>query len=146
MPFVSITRLKLRSIFNLPAFLFTNEASAKTLVKTDGFLSGKELTDKNLTFWTLTIWENDAAMKSFRNSAAHKKAMQKLPFWCSEGSYFHWIQDDETLPPLAFAAERLLKEGKTTKVRKPSANQLANNFPPVKWTKLERSFKPASKN
>lgn len=120
-----------------------NEASVKQLVKTRGFLAGKELVDKGLTFWTLTLWEDDSCMKEFRNSAPHRKAIQKLPYWCKEASYFHWTQADNILPEWIKASERLLNEGKLTKVRKPSSNQITNKFPPVKWTKLERSFKPS---
>lgn len=142
MPFVSITRLKVKSIWYLIPFMKANEASAKQLVITPGFLSGKELVDKGLTFWTLTIWDDDAKMKSFRNSEAHRKAMQKLPFWCSEASYFHWLQDEPFLPNWHTASLKLIQEGKITKVRNPSAKQLSNQFPPIKWTKLERVFKP----
>lgn len=142
MPFVSITRLKVKSVLNLISFMKVNEASAKQLVITQGFIAGKELMDKGLTFWTLTIWEDDAKMKEFRNSVAHRKAMQKLPYWCSEASYFHWTQEQVTLPDWNIASMKLIKEGKITKVRKPTPGQLTNNFPPIKWMKFERIFKP----
>ena len=142
MPFVSITRLKVRSIFYLIAFMRANEASVKQLVTTPGFLAGKELTDKGLKFWTLTIWQDDSSMKEFRNSVPHRKAMQKLPFWCSEASYFHWTQEEASLPGWNIAAERLIKEGRLTKLRKPSARQLANDFPRIKWLKFERALRP----
>ena len=146
MPFVSATRLKVKSIFNLIPFMLANEASVKQLKKTPGFLSGKELVDKGLTFWTLTIWEDDAKMKEFRNSIAHRKAMQKLPFWCSEASYFHWTQEQEILPEWTIASLKLIQEGKITKVRKPSSRQITNSFPPIKWRKLERNFKPITQH
>jgi heme-degrading monooxygenase HmoA len=88
MPFISITRLRIHSIFILPKFMLANEASVKQLRKIDGFLKGKELIDKGLTFWTLTMWRDEIAMKAFRNSIPHRKAMQKLPSWCCEASYF----------------------------------------------------------
>src|SRR5206468_1903375 len=142
MTFVSITRLKVKSIFYLPKFLLANEASARQVVKNRGFLAGKELIDKNLTFWTLTMWENESSMKEFRNSVPHRKAIQKLPYWCDEASYFHWSQPDNNFPDWALASDRLLKEGKLTKVRNPTPNQMSNNFSSIKWTKLERTFKP----
>ena len=140
MPFISITRLRVRSIFTLPQFMLANEASVKQLKKINGFLAGKELVDKHLTFWTLTIWKDEISMKEFRNSVPHRKSMQKLPSWCCEASYFHWIQDEEKLPSWETASQRLLKEGKLTKVRKPSANQEKNNFPSIQWKRLERNF------
>ena len=123
-----------------------NNASAKRLVSTPGFISGKELMDKGLTFWTLTMWDDDGAMKDFRNSEPHRKAIQKLPFWCSEASYYHWTQPETVLPDWKLASENLLREGKITKVRNPSQNQLTNKFSVIKWTKLEKVFKPSKQS
>lgn len=142
MPFVSITRLRVKSFWNLIGFMRANEASVKQLLKIPGFLSGKELVDKELVFWTLTVWDEETTMKTFRNSTAHKKAMQKLPFWCSEASYYHWVQENQHVPGWNDASQKLLKDGKITKVRQPSANQLNNSFPAIKWLKLERTFTP----
>jgi hypothetical protein len=141
MPFISVTRLRVRSVFSLLKFILANEASVKELRKTKGFLGGKELTDKHLTFWTLTMWTDEASMRVFRNSLPHRKAMQKLPFWCCEASYFHWTQQEAVLPPWSVASQKLFQEGKLTKVRKPSAHQLNQTFPSIKWTKLERTLK-----
>jgi hypothetical protein len=141
MPFISVTRLRVRSVFSLPKFMLANKASVRQLYQTKGFLGGKELVDKNFTFWTLTMWNDETSMREFRNSTAHRKAMQKLPFWCSEASYFHWIQEEAVLPSWHIASQKLLQEGKLTKVRKPSINQLNQSFPPIQWTKLERNFK-----
>ncbi len=142
MPFVSITRLKVKSFFYLLPFMRANERSAKQLVKTAGLLQGKELIDKGLTFWTLTLWSDDGQMKAFRNSNAHRQAMQKLPYCCSEASYFHWNQEEFTLPDWTTASEKLIGKGKITKVRNPSPRQITNNFAPIKWTKFERIFSP----
>ena len=144
MPFVSITRLRLGSIFRLIPFMRANNASIRTLIHTPGLIVGKELLDKGLTFWTLTIWEDDASMRSFRNSAGHRKAMQKLPYWCNEASYSHWTQESRDIPDWATASKLLLDSGKITKVRNPTERQLANNFPPIRWMRTERVFKPLS--
>ncbi len=141
MPFISITRLKVGSVRSLFPFMRANEASVNQLFGTRGLIAGKKLVDKNLNFWTLTLWEDDARMLIFRNSPAHRAAMQKLPFWCSEASYFHWMQDSRELPGWSVASQRLIREGKLTKVRKPTPRHIANDFPPIKWTKIERVFK-----
>ena len=142
MPFVSITRLKIRSLLYFISFARANSAALKELVTIKGFIAGKELTDKGLTFWTLTLWDDDRSMLQFRNSASHRKAMQRLPDWCNEASYFHWNQEQNTLPGWIEASGRLITEGKLTKVRHPTQRHLSNNFPPIKWTKLERIIKP----
>src|SRR6476661_3948371 len=98
MIFISATRLRVSSLRYLFGFFRANEASVKELVKTKGFLDGKELIDKHLTFWTLTLWDDMENMKRFRNSEAHRKAMQKLPVWCDEAAYVHWLQDNNIIP------------------------------------------------
>ena len=125
----------------MPGFLRANEASVKQLLSTPGLIAGKELVDKGLTFWTLTIWRSDADMKSFRNSEAHRKAMQRPPDWCSEAAYFHWIQEETILPAWDNKTKRLIDEGRLSKVRKPSARHLQHQIPPIRWRKFERAFK-----
>ena len=145
MYFISATRLRVRSIFFLFGFIRANEASVKVLIKTPGFVAGKELTDKGLTFWTVTIWQDETSMKTFRNSVPHRKAMQALPHWCNEASYTHWIQEEEFIPDWNTIYKKMMVEGKTTRVRKPSARQLEKNYPPPKWKKFERPLKPSIK-
>lgn len=141
MPFVSVTRLRVKSILYLIPFMRANEASIKELKQSKGLLKGKELIDKKLTFWTITIWENDASMKLFRGSASHRKAMQQLPKWCNEASYHHWIQEDNEFPSWKTISEKLYAEGNLSKVKNPSKAQATNQFPSIKWTKTERNLK-----
>lgn len=72
MPFVSVTRLRVKSIFYI-LFMRANKASVKELKTSKGLFKGKELIDKNLTFWTITKWNNEA-------------------------SYIHWIQEGDESP------------------------------------------------
>ena len=141
MPFVSVTRLRVKSLFFLIPFMRANEASVKEIKVSKGLLKGKELIDKKLTFWTVTIWENEESMKKFRGSIAHRNAMQQLPIWCNEASYHHWIQEDDEFPSWDTVSKKLYSEGKLSKVRNPSKAQIENQFPPSKWTKTERRLK-----
>ena len=141
MYFVSATRLKLRSLFFLPALFRADSAAAKQLVITPGFLKGKQLFDKGLTFWTLTMYADADAMKQFRNSQPHQLAMRKLPDWCSEGTYAHWTQEEDELPDWHTVHEKIVGEGKVTKVRKPSSRQLTKSFPKPQWIKTETKYK-----
>ena len=142
MVFISATRLRVKSIIYLINFIRANEASVKQLNITEGFLGGKELIDKGLIFWTLTMWQDELNMKYFRNSLPHKRAMQKLPFWCNEASYMHWMQKEDLLPGWKTIHKNMILEGRITKVRNPSESQLSKNYPEIKWSKLERNFKP----
>jgi hypothetical protein len=141
MYFVSITRLRLRNLINLPAFIIANEASIRSIKNINGFISGKELVDKKLTFWTVTVWESDKAMKYFRNDEPHKKAMRKLSDWCDEGAYAHWLQEEAIIPAWDVLHKKLMTEGKITKLKKPSAQHVAFNHPAPVWRKIERQFK-----
>ncbi len=141
MRFVSVTRLRVKSIFFLIPFMRANEASVKELRNAGGLIKGKELIDKKMTFWTVTLWENEVSMKAFRGSSSHRQAMQRLPDWCDEASYHHWEQDGDELPSWGSISERLFSEGKLSKVRYPSNAQASNQFPPVKWTRTERKLK-----
>jgi hypothetical protein len=118
-----------------------NEASVKDLKESRGLLKGKELIDKKLTFWTITIWENEESMKGFRGSSSHRNAMQQLPKWCNEASYHHWVQEHDEFPSWSTISEKLFSEGRLSKVRNPSKAQVENRFPSIKWTKTERKLK-----
>ena len=141
MPFISVTRLRVKSLFFLIPFMRANEASVNEIKVSKGLLKGKELIDKKLTFWTVTIWENEESMKKFRGSITHRNAMQQLPKWCNEASYHHWIQEDDEFPSWDTVSKKLYSEGKLSKVRNPSKAQIENQFPPIKWTKTERRLK-----
>lgn len=141
MQFISVTRLRVRSILYLLPFFKANEASVKELKRSKGLIQAKELIDKKLTFWTLTIWEDEDSMKKFRGCASHRYAMQHLPQWCDEASYHHWVQEDHEVPTWDIVAEKLYAEGKLSKVRNPSKAQLVNQFPPITWKITERKLK-----
>jgi heme-degrading monooxygenase HmoA len=141
MPFISVTRLRVKSLFFLFSFMRANEASVKELKSSTGLLMGKELIDKKLTFWTITLWEDEESMKRFRGSLSHRNAMQNLPKWCSEASYHHWVQEENECPNWTTILDKLYSEGKLSKVRNPSYEQITNQFPPIQWTKSERRLK-----
>lgn len=141
MPFVSVTRLRVKSLFFLFSFMRANEASVKELKSSSGLLMGKELIEKKLTFWTITLWENEESMKRFRGSSSHKNAMKYLPKCCNEASYHHWVQEENEIPNWTTISDKLFSQGKLSKVRNPSNAQITNQFPPIQWTKFERKLK-----
>jgi heme-degrading monooxygenase HmoA len=52
--------------------------SQRQVVRAPGFLGSKLLIDRKHTYWTLTMWEDERAMKAFRGSGAHAAVMPKL--------------------------------------------------------------------
>jgi hypothetical protein len=93
MPFVSITRLRVRSWRYLPAFLFQTLRAARQAKAASGSLAVATLRDADLAFWTRTVWTEEAAMRSFMVSGAHRTVMPRLLEWCDEASVVHWVQD-----------------------------------------------------
>jgi hypothetical protein len=57
----------------------------------------------------------------------HIKAMSKLLRWCDEAACAHWEQPEASAPDIDAAFDRLSREGKLSKVNKPSARHQAGN-------------------
>ena len=126
--FVSVTRLRVRSLLYLPVFLWNTFLSERQVARTPGFLGGRLMVDRRRTYWTLTVWQSEQAMKAFRGSGAHANVMPKLARWCDEAAYMHWSTDDTSVPSWQEAYERLLKEGRLSRVNHPSPDHEARKF------------------
>lgn len=120
MVFVSVTRLRVRSVSYLLLFLWrTFQVSRQTRV-TPGFIGGRMLREKKNVFWTLTVWQDENAMRTFRSKGAHGRVMPKLMHWCDEAAYAHWTQATSQTPDWSEAHRRLIEGGKLSKVSHPS--------------------------
>jgi hypothetical protein len=135
MIFVSATRLHVKSPLDLPAFLWDVFQSTWQVVNTPGFKGGSLLTDTNRTFWTMTAWDEQAAMKIYRNSGAHRNVMPKIQDWCDEASVVHWQQEDSNLPDWIEVHRRMLEKGFPTRLSKPAVAHLERNIPQPKSSK-----------
>ena len=125
MPIVSVTRLHLASLWSFPGFLAYALAVSRQARRSPGFVGGWLSNDAEWAFWTSTVWESVEAMRTFRNSGVHMKAMPKLLRWCDEASFVHWEQDGYIAPAPEAAYQRLARDGKQSKVSAPSARQQA---------------------
>jgi hypothetical protein len=140
----SVTRLRVRSLLNLPAFLRMTFLVLRQTARAPGFLGGRLLVDNLHTYWTLTAWENEKAMKAFRGSGAHARVMPMLVEWCDEAAYTHWITADDSLPEWPEAYNRLVIEGKLSRVARPSLDHNARRFPKPRLQPLiGQNLKPA---
>jgi hypothetical protein len=92
MPFISITRLRVRSIRFLPFFMLYTFRSLRQVKSAAGFQNGGLLADRSWTFWTMTAWDNQESMRRFMTAGSHKEAMPRLLDWCDEASVVHWDQ------------------------------------------------------
>jgi hypothetical protein len=127
--FVSVTRLRLRSVRFLPGFGLHTVRSLKQVRAADGFLGGSLLPDRRRTFWTLTVWRSAEAMRSFMTTGAHHAVMPRLVDWCDEASVVHWEQPDPAAPSWAEADRRMREAGRPSRVRHPSRDHDKLAFP-----------------
>jgi hypothetical protein len=143
MPVVSLTRLRLRSLRFVPRFFWMNEASVRQLARANGFRGAKLLWDRHLTFWTASLWDSDAAMRAFRDTDAHRRAMPKLMRWCDEAAVAR-MADAGVLPTWPEAHFLLRTQGRATRVQHPSIWQAALDYPPPRPFVPERIVAPAA--
>ncbi len=128
MAFISITRLRLRSIWFLPFFGVYTQRSINQVKRADGFEGGALLADRRWTFWTMTRWDSRESMRQYMTGGAHGKAMPHLMRWCDEASVVHWDRAEPGLPPWTEADRRMRADGRVSKVRRPSPNHTALTY------------------
>jgi hypothetical protein len=115
-------------VFYLPQFIWYSLRSARQAERARGFLGGRIAREAGNAFWTVTAWTDEAAMREYRGSGAHQKAMPKLLDWCDEASIVHWQQPSAELPDWQESYRRMVAEGRSSKVNHPSANQQAGRI------------------
>lgn len=128
---VSITRLRVRSIFYMPLFLLHAMRTMMQAQKADGVAGVETRFEKNNVVWTKTVWHDEALMKKYRGSGAHQIAMRMLSEMCNEASVARWQQPAADLPTWEEAHRRMLTEGKLSKVKHPSPLQSAGKTAPA---------------
>jgi hypothetical protein len=145
--FVSVTRVRIRSVRYLPAFLWWNLLTNRQVTHAPGFRGGRLLADAHRTFWTLTVWETEQHMRAFRGSGPHVRVMPRLLNWCDEGSFAHWITMDVAVPLWPEAYAHLVSDGRVSRVANPSPEHQARQFAeprlrPLIGTDLHPAQKP----
>lgn len=129
MGFVSVTRLRLRSIRFLPAFAIQTTRAMQQVRTAEGFQDGAVMGDLRLAFWTLTLWDAQPSMRRYMTDGAHRIAMPSLMKWCDEASVVHW--DTDVVPSWDEADRRMRNEGRPSKVLHPSADHPGLTFKPT---------------
>lgn len=142
MAFVSVTRLRLRSRWYLLPFLYRTWRIVNQAKRADGFIEGRLarggdpplwrrlVPEEDATFWTITVWDDEGAMRAFRNADPHRRAMPKVLEWCDEASFVHWEQEPPELPDTHEALERMIEAGQPGRVRHPSESHARGEIPP----------------
>lgn len=128
MTFVSLTRIRIRSIRFLPLFALHTWRSVRQIKRARGFQTGALLADRRWTFWTMTAWDSEESMRQFMVSGSHKEAMPHLLEWCDEATVAHWTQAEAEVPSWIEADRRLRESGRSSKVKNPSPQQATLDF------------------
>lgn len=128
---VSITRLRVRSIFYLPLFALHAFRSGAQAQRAEGLQDIATRVEAWDTHWTRTVWSEEASMKRFRNSGAHQLAMRLLSEMCSEASYTRWQQETPEPPTWDEARRHMLEHGALSKVKHPSKFHLEGRTAPA---------------
>ncbi|MBL8643189.1 MAG: DUF3291 domain-containing protein [Rhodospirillaceae bacterium] len=126
MPVASVTRLRLRSLRYLPAFLYRALMALLQVRRADGCLA-LTLGRRGEAFWTVTVWRDENAMKTFMLSGAHAKAMPHLVNWCDESSTVRFEWPATVLPGWDEAMRRMADAGRITPIPHPSPAHAAGN-------------------
>jgi hypothetical protein len=129
MPFVSITRLRVRSWFYLPAFFVQSVRAIKQAREAEGNRSVAVLLDVKKTFWTRSVWASETAMRAYILAGVHRKVMGRLAQWCDEAAIVHWTQESMEPPMWEDAHRRLQQDGRASKVHEPSEDQRNYRIP-----------------
>ena len=121
MAFVSLTRLHVRAWYYLPAFFLHATRSSRQAQRAPGFIMGALSADvPRRTFWTVTVWTDQSAMRAYQFSGAHRIVMSKIGAWCDEAAVARMENAAEALPAGAVALERMREHGRITRLPNPS--------------------------
>jgi len=115
-------------------FLWYTFLTQRQVERASGFFGGRLLVDSRWTFWTLTVWDSEQRMKGFRGSGPHARVMSKLAKWCDEAAYSHW--PTEGVPTWEEAHERLVAEGRLSRLEHPANSHIDRQFPKPRLSPL----------
>lgn len=110
--YVSITRLKLKSIWLLAKFANQSQTVASQARVSSGNLKVKLSNRWFRYFFTITHWNSKEAMQQFMSNGAHKSAMRQWSLYASEVKAYGY----ETNDPPTWKEARLMiaNKGRTT--------------------------------
>jgi hypothetical protein len=90
MPIASVMGFRLRAWRFVPAFMFHAHRSLGQLRRAEGFVAGAVRRERNLAYWTMTVWRDEPSMLAYVTGGAHRQAMPKLADWGEEASTGRW--------------------------------------------------------
>lgn len=90
-------------------FLWGSLRAAFQARRSPGYLGGALRVARGPVFWTLTLWQDGAAMNAFRASGVHGELIPKMAGWASQACTTAWKVErdpswDETFERMAGSA------------------------------------------
>ena len=128
MSLIAVTRLRVRSWRFLAPFAWYSWRSFRQAQHAPGNLGVQLRKAEGLAFWTMTAWQDEAAMSAYRIAQPHRKVMPKLLEWCDEAAVAHWSQGSAELPDWETAERLMADSGRLSKVNHPSADHEAGRM------------------
>jgi heme-degrading monooxygenase HmoA len=129
MPFIVVTRLRLKD----PAFFDEFFASAVAVVEqaqnSEGNLGADVLAEANNTYWTRTAWQERGFMNAFVGSEPHLHTMTRLDDWCDEATFVDWEQATADLPDWQAGHGHLVASGQSARLTGATDAHLTRDFP-----------------
>lgn len=112
MPVISVTRLHVRAWRHIPSVLAATLAAAWQARTARGNLAVSVLCATRDTYWTRTVWQDEASMMAYVHAGVHRRIMGRLLRWCDESSVVHWCDSGARLPAWDEAHRRLSEDGR----------------------------------
>jgi quinol monooxygenase YgiN len=94
-----LSYLSLKSYWRVPLFLFYTAQVAKQLASARGLLGYSVLTRPlSKSFWTLSAWKDDAALRAFVERSPHVRIMTALAPHMDQTKFLRWTVKGSQLP------------------------------------------------
>ena len=95
-----LSYLPLRSYLRIPSF-FRHTFEIEQQLRASAGLIGYALPAHLLSreFWTVSVWEGDAALMDFVQRAPHSTVMEKLRFHMGPTRFTYWQVSGAAIPP-----------------------------------------------
>jgi hypothetical protein len=129
MPFIVVTRLRLRDSAFFDEFFASAVAVVEQATNSEGNLGADVLAEANNTFWTRTAWKERGLMDAFVRSEPHVNTMGRLDEWCDEATFVDWEQASAGLPDRQEGYGHLIANGQVASLTNAADAHHARDFP-----------------
>lgn len=94
-----LSYLPLKSIWRVPSFMVYTVRVMRQLASAEGLVGYSLLAHPFAKkFWTLSVWQSEAALQSFVRRAPHRNIMASLAPHMLKTAFVHWTVKGSELP------------------------------------------------